>query len=435
MDVRRLSATLLEQEARSLLARLDQIRPLALNETMVPAATLPPRASFAVERFLHHGRKLLRRQVHDYLVWVTGTGRTATPAEQQYRFVIIRMRFNAILSQFDLMTEVVTQRSESRTGVWLSGLDALANDALTSTPLITDPPPVVCYLARGPGAAIRRARTRLPGGDLNPVGIIRVPRERMVGAVGLSSSLVHEVGHQGAALLGLVESLRADLARQRPQATVPAAVWRNWESWISEIVADLWSVGTLGISSTQGMLAVVSLPRFFVFRPSGTDPHPIPYVRVLLSCALGGALYPHPQWDTLARTWKALYPAAELPPERRQEFAAIEAGIPTFVRLLLDHRPASLRGRTLQQLFPVRARQPARLLELHRIWRNDLGVMARQPPGLVFAVVGQARVAGRITPETESALIGALLQAWALRSSLSATEQLTTIPRVTARAS
>ena len=131
MDVRRLSATLLEQEARSLLARLDQIRPLALNETMVPAATLPPRASFAVERFLHHGRKLLRRQVHDYLVWVTGTGRTATPAEQQYRFVIIRMRFNAILSQFDLMTEVVTQRSESRTGVWLSGLDALANDALT----------------------------------------------------------------------------------------------------------------------------------------------------------------------------------------------------------------------------------------------------------------------------------------------------------------
>ena len=37
----------------------------------------------------------------------------------------------------------------------------------------------------------------------NPVAIIRVPRERMVGH-GIASSLVHEVGHQGAALLGLV---------------------------------------------------------------------------------------------------------------------------------------------------------------------------------------------------------------------------------------
>jgi hypothetical protein len=66
---------------------------------------------------------------------------------------------------------------------------------------------VICYLARGPGAAIRRARTRLPGGAPNRVAIIRVQRERTVGH-GLASSLIHEVGHQGAALLCLVESLR-----------------------------------------------------------------------------------------------------------------------------------------------------------------------------------------------------------------------------------
>ena len=432
--MRQLSLSLLETEARGLLARLDQIRPLALNETMVPAAALPPRASFAVERFLHQGRKLLRQQVREYLVWLKGAGRAASPAEQQFRFVIIRMRFNAILSQFDLVTEVVTQRSESRTGVWLSGLDLLAADVLTLTPDIGDAPPVVCYLARGPGAAIRRARTRLPGGDLNPVAIIRVPRERMVGAVGLSSSLVHEVGHQAAALLGLVESLRTDLAGRRPADPARAAVWRIFEGWISEIVADLWSVATLGISATQGMLAVVSLPRFFVFRPSGSDPHPVPYVRVLLSCAMGNALFPHEQWQVLSRTWEVLYPTDKLEPARQQELAAQVAGIPEFVRALLDHRPAALAGRTLRETFPVRERTPARLIELHRAWRNDLAVMARQPPSLVFAVLGQARVTGRISPETESELIGALLQAWALRSSLSISEQLTTVPRA-ARAS
>ncbi len=63
-------------------------------------------------------------------------------------------------------------------------------------------------------AAIRRARTRLPGGGKNPVAIIRIPRERMVSS-GIASSLVHEVGHQGAALLGLFDSVRAALLEER----------------------------------------------------------------------------------------------------------------------------------------------------------------------------------------------------------------------------
>lgn len=434
MDIRRLSGSLLELEARALLTRLDQIRPLALNETMVPAAALPPRASLDVERFLHTGRKLLRSQVHAYLAWLRGPGRTATPEEQQYRFVLIRMRFNAILSQFDVFTEVVTQRSESRTGVWLAGLDVVAADALVTNPMVTDPPPLVCYLARGPGAAIRRAKTKLPGGELSPAGIVRIPRERMVGH-GIASSLVHEVGHQGAALLDLVASLRRDLAAHRASAGAAAPVWRTWENWISEIVADFWSVATLGISSTLGLLAVVSLPRFFVFRPSGDDPHPVPYVRVLLSCAIGQELYPHPQWADMARTWKALYPVAALPPARQRELAAIEAGIPAFVRVLAGHRSPALAGRPLRDSFPLAERRPARLLDLHRAWRNDLGVMARQRPALVFAVVGQARAAERITPEDESQIISALLRAWALRSSLTSTENVTRNRRALVRAS
>ncbi|HET8960650.1 hypothetical protein [Nocardioides sp.] len=434
MDPRRPSSSLLESEARGLLARLNQLRPLALHETMVPAAALPPRAALDIERFLHSGRVLLRRQVRDYLAWLSGPGRQAPPSEQQRRFVAIRMRFNAILSQFDMFTEVVTQRSENRTGTWLSGLDVLAADALRFSPLVTDPPPLVCYLARGPGAAIRRAKTKMPGGDLSPAAIIRVPRERMVGH-GIASSLVHEVGHQGAALLGLVESLRRDLAARRPAGAAEQAVWKSWESWISEIVADLWSVATLGISSTQGLLAVVSLPRFFVFRPSGDDPHPIPFVRLVLSTHIGESLYPHPQWARLRATWAGLYPLAGLPAERQREFGALLAGIPAFVRVLLAHRSPALGGRTLRDAFPVRERTPERLLSLHAAWRGDLGLMARQRPSLVFAVVGQARAAGRITPEAESELIGTLLRAWALRSTLATSEQITTSRRALLRAS
>src|SRR5262249_58546694 len=101
---------------------------------------------------------------------------------------------NAVLSQLDLFNHVITQRSENETGVFLSGLDVVSADAL-ALPGYYEPPPVICYLDRDVGAAIRRARTRMPGGGENPVAIIRVPRERMIGS-GIASSLIHEVGHQ-----------------------------------------------------------------------------------------------------------------------------------------------------------------------------------------------------------------------------------------------
>lgn len=412
-------AQLLESEARGLLTRLDQVKPFALHETMVLAAALPYDAQLLIERFLHAGRVRLRTRVHGYLNWLAGAGSAVPAAEQQRRFVLIRLEFNDVLSQFDLFTEVVTQRSEHGTGVWLSGLDALARDALRVRTAVdveaATHVPVVCYLARGPGAAIRRAHTRLPGGSPNPVAIVRVPRERMVGS-GLASSLVHEVGHQAAAQLGLVESLRVDLERAR--RADPGAPWAVWAKWISEIVADCWSVGELGLTATVGLLAVVSLPPFFVFRPSGDDPHPTPYLRVLISARIGHALYPHPQWADMCRTWKRMYPAADLPAAQRAELERMEAAVPAFVELLLGHRSAALGDRRLGELWPARLRHPARLLDLHRRWGDDLAVLARQSPSLVFAVTGQAKAAGLISPEEESSRLSAVLTAWAVRGSL-----------------
>jgi len=417
-----LATRLLEHEARGLLARLDQVRPFALHETMVLAAAVPYDAQLIIERFLHASRGRLRDKVHGYLDWLQGQGRGVGAAEQQRRFVLIRLGFNDVLSQFDLFTEVITQRSEHETGVWLSGLDVLARDALRLRLDGYEQVPAVCYLSRGPGAAIRRARTRLPGGVPNPVAIIRVPRERMIGS-GIASSLVHEVGHQGAAQLRLVESLRLDLAQAAKDD--PQGCWPTWDTWISEIVADCWSVGKLGIASTVGLLAVVSLPSFFVFRPSGSDPHPVPYLRVLVSATIGEAIYPHPQWAAMRHTWKQLYPTHDLPAVRRTDLERLEASIPAFVRLLLAHRSPALHGQRLGDIWPGRERHPSQLIRLHREWAGDIAVMARQPSSLVFAVIGQAKAAGLISPEAESRLLSALLRAWAVRSSLDVVQRPT----------
>lgn len=420
---------LLAQEARALMTRLARIKPFALSETMVPAASLLPQAQIAIEKYLVQGRRELRNRLSGFLSWLaTPAAQLGSPAEAQRRFTNLRLRFNAVLAQFDLFSVVITQRSEHETGVWLSGLDAIASDALQLPQPYFDAPPVVCYLDRGLGAAIRRARTRLPGGGDNPVAVIRVPRERMVGS-GIASSLVHEVGHQGAALLDLVNSLRREL-RQRVTEKNESTAWQYWERWISEIVADFWAVSRLGISATTGLFAVVSLPSAFVFRITLDDPHPFPWIRVKLSCAMGHALHPHPQWARLAKAWQQFYPLDNLDPSRREIVAMLEEHLPEFVALLINHRPPTLRGNTLGEVLAAADRAPAELATYHQQWSEHPELMRSAPPSLALAVIGQARAEGQIAPEVESQLIGNLLTYWALRTTLDTSAVCALQPRV-----
>ena len=407
-------------ETRALLDRVSRLRPFALQVPMVCAAGPSFDAQVAIEEHLRHGRVALKRRIRHLLAWLQGPTRgSATPAEAQKRFVQLRLAFNVILGELDIFSEAMSQRSETDVGVWLSGLDEVARDALR-LPGFFEPPPVLCYLARGPGAAIRRARTRLPGGGDNPVAIIRLPRERMIGS-GVASSLVHEVGHQGAALLDLVASLRAEIAdrgRTEENAGPGPAVWARWARWISEIVADFWAVARIGVASTTGLISVVSLPRAFIVRDNGDDPHPTPWLRVKLSCAIGHALYPHPQWRRIEEHWEALYPLDGIADHRRAELAALERGIPGLVSLLAGHRPPSLRGRTLADALSSPRLAPERLAALWSVWRERPREMGVAAPALAFAVIGQARADRAITPEAEGDLLASLLRHHAMRSTL-----------------
>ena len=409
---------LLEQEARALLTRLARVKPFVLQETMLPAAGLMPDSQMAIENYLMRGRRRLRHLVNSFIDWLRAPRRQpVSGAEVQRRFTILRLRFTSVLTQFDLFNDVITQRSENETGIWLSGLDVVSADALQLPGTNIEIPPVICYLDRGVGAAIRRARTRLPGGGDNPVAIIKVPRERMVGS-GIASSLVHEVGHQGAALLGLVESLRPVLRGLGRGGHADSQAWHWWERWISEIVADFWSVSRVGIASTMGLMGVVSLPRAFVFRVNPDDPHPAPWIRVKLSAAIGKALYPQAAWDRLTGAWEEFYPLAGLADEQRHLFNLLERTMPGLVTLLVNHRLPALQGRSVPEALGTSALQPARLRALLTKWRATPQHMYDVRPTLVFAVIGQGRADGNVTPEEESVVVGKLLAHWALRSTL-----------------
>jgi hypothetical protein len=418
MSLPRVTSWMLEQEARALLTRLALVKPLVLVGPMVPAAALLPAPQLAIEQFLTAGRRHLHALIDRFLAWLRSRAGLAADAEEaQRRFTTLRLHFLRVLTHFDMFENVVAQRSDAQTGVWLSGLDNIAADALRLGGGYFDPPPVVCYLDRGMGAAIRRARTRLPGGGSNPVAIVKIPRERLVGS-GITSSLFHEVGHQAAALLGLVESLRPVLREIGRESRSNDLTWRLWERWISEIVADLWSVARAGIASTIGLMTVVSLPRPFVFRLNHDDPHPPPFVRVKLSAALGNALYPQPAWRRLVEIWESYYPIERLDGAKRRVFEDLEQSIPALVDVLVNHSPPTLKGDTLFEALDTNELQPARLRQLLQSWRANPQEMYRTRPIVTFAAIGQGRADGKLTPEEESTVITKLLSYWALQSTL-----------------
>lgn len=412
------AAWFLEQEARALLTRLDHVRPYSLTMPMVVAATVSAPALGAMERHMLERRQHLRQLVHAFIAWLRSPqGRAASPPEAQRRFTVLRLRFNNVLTQFDIFADVLVQRSEHETGVWISGLDELAADALR-LPGLYHAPPVVCYLDRGHGASIRRARTRLPGGDPNPVAIIQVPRERLVGS-GIASSLVHEVGHQVAALLDLVPSLTAELARvAQAERGRDEQCWQLLARWISEIVSDFWSVAKVGVTSTVGLLGVVSLPRAFVFRLDAEDPHPTPWIRVKLSCAIGRRLYPDPQWDVVERVWDSFYPVDRVTPTVRDPLLALIGCLPRLADLLANHRSEKTRGHTLGSIATDAVMTPEGLRTLSARAVSRPRLLDQMRPTLAVAVLGQGRFANLQTPEREAQLLRRLLARWATLSAL-----------------
>jgi|GEM_PF-6206172 len=137
---------------------------------------------------------------------------------------------------------------------------------------------------------------------------------------------------------------------------------------------------------------------------------------------MGRALYPHPQWSRLEQLWLSYYPLAGLPLEQQRLLEQLQGSMAALVGLLVQHRPPALRGGSLVEAMAVHTRQPAMLARLFRSWTLAPAQMYEATPTLVFAVLGQARASGSLSPEDESELLGRLLTHWALRSTLDTSE-------------
>ena len=141
------SRQFLINEALSLLSRLALVKPFALTMPMVVAANIPDEALKGITDLIVSGNRELRKSVKNFIEWVKDpSSENVTSEEFQGRFAILKLRFNALLDELDIFADVTSQRSEHDTGVWVAGLDALAEDALKTKGNYYTPPPVICFL-------------------------------------------------------------------------------------------------------------------------------------------------------------------------------------------------------------------------------------------------------------------------------------------------
>jgi hypothetical protein len=265
---------------------------------------------------------------------------------------------------FDTYMDVLTQRRAEGLGPLLRGCDVLAWDSLyrDHPALAIIEPPLVCC-DRGFGASTRRESVRLPWNVPNPMPLIYIPYSRLKEKYNLTS-IYHEAGHEALVRLGLVHVLpkvfRQALHRERRSAVLQDL----WALWSSEIGPDFWTFCNCGLASAGAIREILALPPSEAFRVSPTDPHPPPYVRVLLSFELCRRVWGRGIWDRWQQEWVELYPLSAAPAPQKRWIVASTACVPTIARALLTTRFRTLEGKRLPDLFDMAALEPRKIADL-----------------------------------------------------------------------
>jgi hypothetical protein len=280
------------------------------------------------------------------------------------RVIRFRRRYLQLESLADFFGDAVNSRTSPHLAALLRGCDALADMSMRHLlePLGREVPGVVVYVDKGLGASLLRAGLRLyAGASLSRVAGLKIARQNLHQR---PTALVHETGHQIAAILGWNAELAALLDRELGRTS--AGVARTWAGWASEIAADTYAFAFTGYGSVAALHDVVSGgPTVFSLVPG--DPHPLAYLRVLLATELTERTFgPSGPWNDLARAWVSSYPLADASPSVR---ALIEESIPLLGRiaeLCLLAPMRAFEGRPLVELVdPLRVR-PEALAELER---------------------------------------------------------------------
>jgi hypothetical protein len=312
---------------------------------------------------------------------------------------------------FDTYMDVLTQRRTPELGPLLAGCDVLARDgirkdhpalALIEAPLV--------YCDRGFGASTLRTGICIAGRGVNPMPLVQIPYSRLREKYNLTS-ILHEVGHEAIVRLGLRTVLPKALRQALAKAGAPAAIRDLFALWSSEIGPDFWTFCCCGLGAAGALREILTLPPPQIFHLSWADPHPMPYLRVLLAIDWCRQMWGSGVWDDWEKEWRALYPLPLASSEAKEFLAQGLKYVPSVSRVLLRGKFPSLRGRTIPSYFNFDALSPVELQR--RLPSNQPGTLNLKglPPATQLAVFRLVKEQGKLSEEQ----LDEVMKQWLIR--------------------
>jgi hypothetical protein len=285
------------------------------------------------------------------------------PADVRRALLRLRARYLQVETVLDFYGQAVNSRTSPRLRALLCGYDTLAGDSMAAVlgRLGIDTPLALVYQDTGLGAAILRAGVRLwDHGHPSPAAAIKITRHNM----SYPTALLHETGHQVCHLTGwngeLADALADTLA---PRSRELAQLWRGWAA---EVAADVHAFAQAGWAPVAALSNVVDGPTPTVYRIRLGDPHPYPFIRVMLNVALCRAWYGAGPWDDVAAAWLDRHPPAAAPGEAGAVTRASLAALDEIVDVCTRRPMAAFQGGSLASVLDPRRVCPAALDALAR---------------------------------------------------------------------
>lgn len=274
----------------------------------------------------------------------------------------LELQLSTSYGVFDTFADVVTQRLSPKLGPLLLDCDALAKDALKrdvpALQVVEDP---LVYCDRGFGASTLREGVLFPDGSPNPLPLIQVPYTRLTEPLHLTS-VIHEVGHEISVRLALLPVFGILARRVCERIVISSQVGEFYAYWMSELVPDFIGFCAAGLAQPASIKEILALPHAEVFRLDAFDPHPPPYLRVLMAFAWCRTAWGHGPWDDWEDRWRMLYPVARLGADHRAVIKQCEGALIPLAEAMMAERLRVLDGRRIVELYGTTNTHPAQIL-------------------------------------------------------------------------
>ncbi|RKH19561.1 hypothetical protein D7V77_32415 [Corallococcus sp. CA041A] len=245
------------------------------------------------------------------------------PDEVLERNALLEREIDRARRAYGLFFDVFSQRG-TRFAPALAACDAIAVDCFQAvrqaSPGLMDGPMLkpLTYLEHGFSPATFRRGVLLSRllGERNPFPLIRVPYERVEAPWGMGV-ILHEIGHNLQADLGIWQETQVALQRRVLHATGNPWLTRLWGRWHKEIFADLIACLLGGPASVHSMKDFLAYPasRVLTFHPLSA--HPTPFLRVFIQAEMlrrmgfiRRACDVRDNWD---RLYRSRLPSARIP--------------------------------------------------------------------------------------------------------------------------